>query len=242
MSSAGPAHFATTHWSLVLEARGDSPQSQAALEELCRRYWYPIYAFLRRRGSSPENASDLTQGFFATLLEKEYLDAADRERGRFRTFLLTAVSRFASKQHEKDHAQKRGGAKKLLSLDLVEGENRYQHEPADDWTPEKIFARRWALTVLDAALARLRTDHEESGRMALFEALKVYLTGDSGAPPLAETARRLSMTEGAVKVAVHRLRERYRQALREEIGQTVAEPADVEDELKALSAALRGEI
>lgn len=240
MSSAGPAHFATTHWSLVLEARGDSPQSQAALEELCRRYWYPIYAFLRRRGSSPENASDLTQGFFATLLEKEYLDAADRERGRFRTFLLTAVSRFASKQHEKDRAQKRGGAKKLLSLDLAEGENRYQHEPADDWTPERIFARRWALTVLDGALSRLRNDHEASGRGALFDALKVFLTGDSGAPPLRQVAERLNLTEGAVKVAVHRLRERYRQALRDEIGQTVTDPADVEDELMALRAALQG--
>ena len=241
MSSAGPASFATTHWSLVSQARGDSPQAQAALEVLCGRYWYPIYAFLRRRGSGPENASDLTQDFFATLLEKEYLEDADRQRGRFRTFLLTAVSRFAAKAHERDQAQKRGGGRQRISLDIAEGESRYQHEPADNWTPEKIFARRWALTILDAALARLRKDHQESGRTALFEALKVYLTGDSGAPPLAEVARRLSMTEGAVKVAVHRLRERYRQALREEIGQTVAEPADVEDELKALSAALRGE-
>ena len=242
MSSAGPAQFATTHWSLVLEARGNSPQSQSALAELCAHYWYPVYAFLRRRGSSPDDASDLTQGFFATLLEKEYLDDVDRQKGRFRTFLLTAVSRFASKAHEHDRAQKRGGGKKLVSLDVSDGECRYQHEPVDDWTPEKIFARRWALTILDAALARLRKVHEESGRTALFEALKVYLTGDSGAPPLAEIGRRLGMTEGAVKVAVHRLRERYRQALREEIRQTVAEPAEVEDELKALSAALRGEI
>jgi RNA polymerase sigma factor (sigma-70 family) len=241
-SSSGPAQFATTHWSLVLEARGSSPQSQSALEELCRCYWYPVYAFLRRRGSSPEDSSDLTQGFFATLLEKEYLDDVDRQKGRFRTFLLTAVSRFASKAHQREHAQKRGGGRKLLSLDVSEGECRYQHEPVDDWTPEKIFARRWALTILDGALARLRNDHEESGRTALYEALKVYLTGDSGAPPLAEVASRLSMTEGAVKVAVHRLRERYRQALREETGQTVAEPADVEDELKTLLAALRGQI
>jgi RNA polymerase sigma-70 factor (ECF subfamily) len=241
MSSAGPAQFATTHWSLVLEARGGSPQAEAALEVLCGRYWYPIYAFLRRRGSFPEDASDLTQDFFATLLEKEYLDDVDRQKGRFRTFLLTAVSRFAAKAYERDRAQKRGGGRKLISLDVSQGESRYQHEPVDNWSPEKIFARRWALTILDAALARLRKDHEESGRTALFEALKVYLTGDSGAPPLAEVGRRLSMTEGAVKVAVHRLRERYRQALREEISQTVAEPADVEDELLALSAALRGE-
>ncbi|HUE71125.1 MAG TPA: sigma-70 family RNA polymerase sigma factor [Pirellulaceae bacterium] len=226
----------------MLQARGDSPQSHSALAELCSRYWYPVYAFLRRRGSSPEDASDLTQGFFTILLEKEYLDDVDRQKGRFRTFLLTAASRFASKDYEREHAQKRGGGRKLVSLDVSEGECRYQHEPADDWTPEKIFARRWALTILDGALARLRKDHEESGRTSLFEALKTYLTGDSGAPPLAEVARRLSMTEGAVKVAVHRLRERYRQALREEIGQTVAAPADVEDELKALSAALRGEI
>jgi RNA polymerase sigma-70 factor (ECF subfamily) len=242
MSSAGPAQFATTHWSLVLEARGGSPQAEAALEVLCGRYWYPIYAFLRRRGSSPEDASDLTQDFFATLLEKEYLDDVDRQKGRFRTFLLTAVSRFAAKAYERDRAQKRGGGRKLISLDVSQGESRYQHEPVDNWSPEKIFARRWALTILDAALARLRKDHEESGRTALFEALKVYLTGDSGSPPLVEIGRRLSMTEGAVKVAIHRLRERYRQALREEISQTVAEPADVEDELLALSAALRGEI
>jgi RNA polymerase sigma factor (sigma-70 family) len=239
--SSGPANFATTHWSLVLEARGNSPQSQSALAELCSRYWYPVYAYLRRRGSAPEDASDLTQGFFAILLEKEYLDDVDRQKGRFRAFLLTAVSRFAAKAHEHDHAKKRGGGRKLVSLDVSDGENRYQHEPADDWTPEKIFARRWALTILDAALARLRKDHEESGRIALFDALKVYLTGDSGVPPLAEVARRLSMTEGAVKVAIHRLRERYRLALREEIAQTVAEPADVEDELGALVAALRGE-
>lgn len=241
MSSAGQAHFATTHWSLVLDARGSSPQSQAALAELCRRYWYPIYAYLRRRGATPENASDLTQDFFATLLEKEYLEAADRQRGRFRAFLLTAVTRFAAKSHERDQAQKRGGGGRLLSLDVSEGESRYQHEPADHWTPEKIFARRWALTILDAALSRLREDHEESGRTELFQSLKVYLTGDSGAPPLREAAERLSMTEGAVKVAVHRLRVRYREALREEIGQTVADPAEIEDELKALSAALRGE-
>ena len=240
MSFAGPAQFATTHWSLVLEARRDSPQSQSAVAELCGRYWYPVYAFLRRRGSSPEDASDLTQDFFATLLEKEYLDDVDRQKGRFRTFLLTAVTRFAAKAYERQQAQKRGGGRKHLSLDVSQGECRYQHEPADDWTPEKIFARRWALTILDAALGRLRKDHEESGRIALFETLKVYLTGDSGAPPLAEAARRLNMTEGAVKVAVHRLRERYRQALRDEIGQTVADPADVEDELTALSAALRG--
>jgi RNA polymerase sigma-70 factor (ECF subfamily) len=162
MSSAGPAHFATTHWSLVRQARGSSPQAQAALEVLCGRYWYPIYAFLRRRGSSPENASDLTQDFFATLLEKEYLDDADRQRGRFRTFLLIAVSRFASKAYEHDQAQKRGGGRKRLSLDMAEGESRYQYEPADDWTPEKIFARRWALTILDAALSRLRSDYEKA--------------------------------------------------------------------------------
>jgi RNA polymerase sigma-70 factor (ECF subfamily) len=242
MSSAGAAPFATTHWSLILKARGSSPQSQAALGELCQRYWYPIYAFLRRRGSSPENASDLTQDFFATLLEKEYLDAADRQRGRFRTFLLVAVSRFASKQFERERAQKRGGGKRLLSLDVADGESRYQHEPADDWTAEKIFARRWALTILGGALARLRADHQANGRTRLFDELKVFLTGDSGAPSMREIGQRLGMTEGAVKVAVHRLRERYRQALREEIGQTVSDPADVEDELKALLAALQGKI
>ena len=222
-TSAGDPQFHTTHWSLVVAAAGqDGTASQAALAELCQAYWYPTYAFIRRRGHSAEDAGDLAQEFFATLLEKGYLADADPERGRFRAFLLTAVSRFVAKQRDKAAAQKRGGGRQPLPIDIGEGETRYQREPSHDWTAERIFARRWALTLLDRTLSSLRQEHEASGKLPLFDALKVFLTGDSGAPPLRQLALELGMTEGAVKVAVHRLREKYRQKLRGQIAQTVA--------------------
>lgn len=239
-STSGDSRFQTTHWSLIAAAVGEpSEQSQVALADLCGVYWYPIYAYIRRHGRSAEDARDLTQAFFATLLEKDYLADADRERGRFRAFLLTAVARFASKERDKAAAQKRGGGRAALSLDFDSGERRYQHEPVDDWTPERIFARRWALTLLDRTLATLRKDHAEAGKLPLFEALKVFLTGEAG-PPLRQVAEKLGMTEGAVKVAIHRLREKYRESLRAEIAQTVATQEDVDDELAFLLAALRG--
>lgn len=239
---AGQANFATTHWSLIVRAAATpSPETREALEELCGRYWYPVYAFLRRRGCSAEDARDGTQEFFAALLEKEYLDDADPQRGRFRTFLLMAVSRFHSKEREKQGAEKRGGNRRLLSLDLASGEERYQHEPVDQWTAEKLFARRWALTLLDQSLAQLRQEYVASGKVAVFDELKVYLTGDSGAPPHEQTATKLGIAAGAVKVAVHRLRQKYRDALRAAIAQTVIAPADVESELQTLLAALRGD-
>ena len=243
MSSApsGNARFATTHWSLVIAAvKSPSPQSRAALEELCGCYWYPVYAFVRRRGQQPEDARDLTQEFFTRLLERDYLEAADRERGRFRTFLLTAVSHFLSNERERACAQKRGGGQSLLSLDFERGEERYRNEPADPWTAEKIFDRRWALTLLDQAVATLKQGYAASGKGSLFEELKVFLTGDSGSPAYEESASRLAMSAGAVKVAVHRLRQKYREALRQEIAQTVAAEEDVESELQVLLSALRG--
>jgi RNA polymerase sigma factor (sigma-70 family) len=239
-STSGDPQFHTTQWSLIVAAAGqDGVAAKAALADLCQAYWYPVYAFLRRRGHSVEDARDLTQGFFATLLEKGYLADADPERGRFRSFLLTAVSRSASKQHDRARAQKRGGGRPILSIDFDDGEVRYLREPVDNWTPERIFERRWALTLLDRTLARLRQDHEASGKCTQFDALKVYLTGEAGAPAFRQVADQLGMTEGAAKVAVHRLRQKYRELLRAEIAQTVAANDDVDDELSLLLAALR---
>jgi DNA-directed RNA polymerase specialized sigma24 family protein len=240
-SPLGPRNFATTRWSIVLAAgKPGAEHSQAALATLCQTYWYPIYAFIRRRGYSVMDAQDCTQEFFATLLEKDYVQDADRERGRFRTFLLTAVTRFLSKQRERERAAKRGGGRLVLSLDLDAGEGRYQSEPVEQWTPERLFERRWALTLLERVLARLGERYAEQGKRALFESLKTFLTQPETAGMQADQAAGLGMTEGALKVAVHRLRRRYRDLLREEIAETVAQPDEMADELDYLMAALRG--
>ncbi len=237
---AGDPQFHTTHWSRIAAAAGmEGEASEAALADLCQAYWYPLYAFLRRRGHAAEDARDLTQGFFATLLEKGYLADADPDRGRFRSFLLTAISRFASKEHDKATAQKRGGGRAAVSFDFTDGERRYRNEPADNWTPERIFERRWALTLLDRTLARLREEHQAIGKLAQFEELKSFLTGESGAPPLRTVAEQLGITEGAAKVAVHRLRQKYRELLRAEIAQTLTAQEDIDDELSVLLAALK---
>lgn len=239
--SSGNANFNTTRWSLIVAAaKSPSPQARAALEELCGCYWYSVYVFVRRRGKQVDDARDLTQEFFARLLEKDYLEAADRERGRFRTFLLTAVSHFLSNEQERACAQKRGGGQAVLSLDFERGEERYQHEPADHWTAEKVFDRRWALTLLDQALAALKQEFAASEKAALFEELKVFLTGDSGAPSYEISAERLNMSPGAVKVAVHRLRQKYRETLRQLVAQTVSVEEDIGSELHVLLSALRG--
>lgn len=234
------ADFPSTHWSLVAAA-GDSADDQAgaALAQLCEQYWYPIYAFVRRRGRSPDDARDLTQEFFAVLLDKGYLADADPERGRFRAFLLTAVARFISKERDKAQAQKRGGNLRRLSLDFQEGERRYLLEPAHDWTAEKIFLRRWAITLLEHTLHVLRQEHAEAGKLKQFEALKVFLTGEEASPSLRSVAEELGQTEGAIKVAVHRLRQKYRERLREEIAQTITSAGEVDDELRCLLAVLR---
>jgi RNA polymerase sigma-70 factor (ECF subfamily) len=227
--------FVTTHWSLVLSARDpQSPRSAEALEKLCRAYWYPLYAYVRRTGQSRENAEDLTQAFFARLLEKNYLEAAEPERGRFRSFLLMALKRFMANEWHKAHAQKREGSRRHLPLPLDTAETRYAREPVNTATPEQAFEKQWALTLLETVLSQLRTDYEQDGKGRLFEALKPCLLGSRELQPYAELAAALKMSEGAVKVAVHRLRERYRERLKAEIANTVASPADVAAELRHL--------
>lgn len=238
----GTPRFATTRWSIVVAAAGDdSTEGRAALESLCTAYWFPLYAFVRRQGEGVEDARDLVQGFFAELLEKDYLAQADRERGRFRTFLITAFRHYASKERAKERALKRGGGVAILSFDFSDGENRYLREPADERTPERLFERRWALTLLDEALGRLRAEHRSAGREDLFGALRgTIVPGGGETEPYAALGERLGMSEGAVKVAAHRLRRRYREVLRAAIAETVADPSEVDDEIRHLLDALAG--
>lgn len=228
--------FATTRWSLVVAAgRPDAPDGAGALADLCRLYWYPVYAYVRRRGHRPHDADDLTQAFFARLLEKGALAAAAPERGRFRTFLLTACQHFLANEHHRAHAAKRGG--RVESLDLTDAEGRYVREPARDEPPERLFERRWALDLLGRVLARLRQEYEADGKGPLFEALKDRLTGDDAAG-YAAVAGALGLTAGAAKTAAYRLRRRYGELLREEIAETVAAPAEIDEEVQALFRAL----
>jgi RNA polymerase sigma-70 factor (ECF subfamily) len=229
--------FATTRWSVVLGAGAGSPAADDALAKLCRAYWYPLYAFVRRQGHGPHDAQDLTQGFFARLLEKQDLAAVDRSKGRFRSFLLAAMKHFLANEWDRARAQKRGGGIALISIDDAEAEGRYAHEPAEQSTAEQLFDRRWALTLLDQVLARLEEEMARSGKRALFDALKFSLTG-ARAAAYEEIARSLGTTEGALKVAIHRLRDRYRTLLREEIADTVGSAADLDEELHHLFAAL----
>jgi RNA polymerase sigma-70 factor (ECF subfamily) len=242
VSSDDPhARFATTRWSVVVAAGNEeSPAARAALSSLCETYWPPLYAFLRRRGYPAVEAQDLTQEFFARLLEKNYVEAADRDRGRFRTFLLVVLKRFLSKERDREQALKRGGGVVTLSLDFVAAEEQVRFEPSDEWTPEKEYERRWALTLLDLVLKRLEAEYAARGKSELFARCRPWLTGDA-ARSHEDVAATLGMTAGAIKVTVHRMRERYRELLREEIAQTVATPEDVAEELKHLLAALRGE-
>jgi RNA polymerase sigma-70 factor (ECF subfamily) len=236
---AGRDHFATTHWSVVQAAivAGPSPESRDALAALCEVYWYPLYGFLRSRGASREDAQDMTQAFFAGVLEKNGLRNADRTKGRFRAFLLTALKNFAANAYDKASAKKRGGGVAPLSMEFDTAEGRLQLEPPTTETPEKLFDRRWALTLLDRVLVRIRTEMCAAGKQAQFNALSTYLAGDR-ARSYAETAAELSMSEAAVKVAVHRLRRRYRDVLREEISHTVSAPEDIDDELRHLWSAV----
>src|SRR5262245_57785383 len=237
MPSAPGARFPTTQWSLFLIA-GDafSREWLEALATLCRTYWYPLYAFVRRQGYSPEEAQDLTQGFFTRLLEKRYLRDYQRERGRFRSFLLASLQHFLANERDWVRAQKRGGRVCLLSWDAViqAGENRYSLEPASNVTPEKIFEKQWALTILDAVLQRLHLEFIEAGNAHQFDRLKPFLTGDEERIPYRQLASELAMTEGALKVAVHRLRHRFREVLRGEISHTVSNPQDIQDEIRYL--------
>jgi RNA polymerase sigma-70 factor (ECF subfamily) len=229
--------FPATQWSLVTRAARPNREARAALEDLCGRYWYPLYAYARRHVRAPEEAQDLVQAFFAQLLEKQVLAAADRQRGRFRAFLLTALRNFLANQREKQRAVKRGGGRWTVSLDLATSEARYAREPAAPLTPERMFERQWALAVLDLVMGRLQAEQAAAGRQRQFEALKGCLSGESSLSA-SEAARRLNLTPEATRQALHRLRKRYRELLREEIAQTVVAPDEIDDELRALRAAL----
>jgi len=231
--------FVTTHWSVVLSARrNDTTRAHDALERLCRTYWYPLYAFVRRQGKSKEDAEDLTQEFFARLLQKDYLQAVSREKGRFRTFLLVALKRFLANDWDRSRAQKRGGGRRPLSLDTDLAEKRYRIEPADTLTADRIYERRWALTLIETAMADVRAEYLAAGKPDEFERLKSFLTADRNAIPYAELAASLGQNEGALRVAVHRLRKRFRERFRGEIAHTVASPEDIEAEVRHLMNAL----
>lgn len=233
--------FVTTHWSVVLTAgSSDTTRAHQALAKLCQTYWYPLYAYVRRRGFSPPDAEDMTQEFFARFLEHDWVANADREKGRFRSFLLSAMNHFLANEWDKAQAQKRGGGATLLPLEFNTAETRYSREPADNVTPEQHFERHWALTLLATVTSRLQAEYEQDGKGELFTALNPCLVGDRTSQPYEELARKLALSEGAVKSAVHRLRQRYRQLLREEIAQTVAQPGEVEEELRHLIAVLGG--
>ena len=231
--------FMTTRWSLIIAAGGPSGErSTDALATLCEAYWYPAYAFIRRQGNDADAARDLTQEFFTRVLEKHYFRDADPTRGRFRAFLLTSIRHFLSNERDREQALKRGGRMSKLSLDVDTAEGAYQLEGRDDLTPEKLFDARWASVLLDRALARVKQEYLAAGKHQVFEHLHGFLTGDSDDVPYAEAARTLGTSEGAVKVAVHRLRRRFRDALVHEIAETVSDPADIDAEIRHLLQAV----
>ena len=235
----GRGGFATTRWSVVLAAgRRSGEHSAEALATLCEAYWYPVYAFIRRQGHDADHARDLTQEFFTRVLEKHYFSDADPARGRFRAFLLTSIRHFLSNERDREQALKRGGRTPPLSLDVETAEGTYQLEGRDELTPEKLFDARWATLLLDRALGRLREEYVAADKRTLFDQLKGFLTGDSDDVPYADTATALDMSEGAVKVAVHRLRRRFRDALVREIAETVSDPADIDAEIRHLLQAV----
>lgn len=231
--------FATTQWSMIVSAgRIGHPTAQQALEQLCESYWLPLYSYVRRRGYSAEDAQDLTQEFFARFVQHNRVARADQQKGRFRSFLLTSFKNFLSDEWDKVRAQKRGGGMQFVPLQFETGEATYVHEPAENVTPEEIYERRWALTLLAKVLSRLKQEHEEDGKGELFTALTPCLIGERTAQPYAELAQKLGTTEVALKSAVHRLRKQYRQVLRQEIGNTVATEAEIEEELNYLFTVL----
>lgn len=235
----GSSQFPTTRWTMVVAAADPHrKEARSALATLCENYWYPLYAYLRRRGYAADQAQDLTQDFFIQMLEGRYLDRADPEKGRFRSFLLTSLKFFVADEEDRQRALKRGGGG-VVALEFSSGEERYQREPAHDETPERLFERRWALSVLDQVVEKLRTEFVRQGRQEHFDQLKVFLLGRSDAP-YAALALEMKTSEGALKVAIHRLRKRYRELFRQEIADTVADPADVEAELRFLAAVLTG--
>jgi RNA polymerase sigma-70 factor (ECF subfamily) len=238
-SVSGAGRFATTHWSVVLQAgQPGAPGYQQALETLCRGYWFPLYAYLRRHGYDSHQAEDYTQAFFCRVLEKQVLRLADSKRGRFRSFLLAALKNFLADERDRARAQKRGGGRKLLSIDFNQAENQYALEPADRLSPEKLFDKSWALTVLERTMACLKAELAGKNKKELFDHLKIYLTAEKGSIPYRDTAAELNMTEAAVRTAVHRLRRHYRKSLRDEIAQTVTTEDQIDEEIDDLFAAL----
>jgi RNA polymerase sigma-70 factor (ECF subfamily) len=240
LASQAPT-FVTTHWSVVLSAgQNDSPKAGEALEKLCSTYWYPLYVHVRRRGHDAEAARDLTQGFFAEILVKGSIKSAEQGRGRFRTFLLAALDNYLHHHHRDTHTLKRGGGTELLSWDAQEAEQRFSLEPADNFSPDREFDRRWALATLGRVRERLRNELAIASKAELFDLLRPHLLGDPDAVPYASIAAQLKMTVVAVKVTVHRLRKRYGELLRQEVAQTLADPADADQEIRHLITALSG--
>ncbi|MHC4912076.1 MAG: RNA polymerase sigma factor [Planctomycetota bacterium] len=238
---SGQGRFATTHWSVV-QAAGlpNSSRYKSSLETLCKTYWYPLYAYLRRHGYNADQASDYTQAFFARIMEKQSIRLADPKRGKFRSFLLTSLKNFIADEYDRSQAQKRGGGKNILSLDFESAEGQYSLEPKDQSSPEKLFERSWAITLLKNTLDRLSGEYKDGRKKKLFEHLKIYLTTDKKTAAYSDIAEKLQMAEGAVKVAVHRLRKRYRELLKEEIAHTVNSENEVDEEINELFKALSG--
>jgi RNA polymerase sigma-70 factor (ECF subfamily) len=230
--------FATTQWSVVLAAGASGSQAAQAMQQLCRAYWYPLYAYIRRRGSNSHDAQDLTQEFFAQILQRDDLAGVRREKGRFRSFLLASLQHFLTNEWKKENRLKRGGGKSIVSIDQTDGEHRYAAEPVHDLSPDKLFERRWAMTLLDRAINHLRDEHAAASKLEIFQQLKVFLTGAENGPKYAELGGQLGLSENALKMAVSRLRRRYREILRAEIAHTVASADDIEDEIRHLFAAL----
>lgn len=241
LDQPGRAQFTTTHWSVVLAAgHSSAPGARAALEKLCGAYWYPLYVFVRRQGYNSHDAQDSIQEFFAWLIEHKHLRVADVERGKFRSFLLATLKHFLADERKKARAQKRGGGQEFLSLEARSAEDRYRLEPVTDLTPEKIYDRRWALTIMEQTVARLREEYVAAGRAELFEELKHFQPGEETVRSYAEIAARLGLTESAVKSAIYRLRQRHGDLLREAIAQTVATPAEVDEEIRYLISVMGG--
>jgi RNA polymerase sigma factor (sigma-70 family) len=235
---SGRIAFTTTHWSVVLEAQGESPVAQEALEKLCRTYWRPIYSFVRRQGLPTAEAEDITQGFFAQLLKRRSFNAVRKEKGRLRSYLLGALKYFLADEQRRSMAIKRGKGQRIIPIEEMRADERIEMEPADPVTAEMIYERRWALTVLEQVLGRLKDEYRAAGNAALFDALKQLLPDEPGSPSQAQIAAQLGMTENAVRQAFYRFRQRYQSLLREEIAHTVATPGDIEDELRHLIAVL----
>ena len=243
MTSAISSGFHTTRWTLVQAAAIDSTEptadSRRALGSLCQTYWHPVYAFIRRNGYDPDQSQDLTQGFFALLLEKKYLADADQKKGRFRSFLLTAVKHFLANEWDRAHALKRGGGQVPVSIDPVEAERWYVPSVVEEATPESLFERRWALSILEQVLARLRAEFAAAGNADQFESLSVFLNRDSNDVGYEELAAKMGMSAGALRMSVHRMRRKYRRLLREEITETVSTLGEIDDEIRFLVSALR---